>query len=223
MSAFTVQMEDRPGELARLCAAMAAREINIVLSAIGRGGSGWVAFVVDDESGARTALGDAGIEFTERPALTLRMENVPGAGAESFRRLAEAGVNVDVLLPVQVSGRSSSRWSAWTTCRRRGPRSLSRSSASSRSGHRKRRPGGGHRGAQPQDARPHGRDQAAAGAMRSPSSSRGCRRSLETLISTPRKTSISAASACGAVATTRAAPSCRATHPPPVRASAYRG
>jgi hypothetical protein len=103
MSAFTVQMEDRPGELARLCAAMAARNINIVLSATGRGDSGSVAFVVDDEGGARRALGEAGIEFTERPALTLRMENAPGAGAESFRRLAEAGVNVDVLLPVQVS------------------------------------------------------------------------------------------------------------------------
>src|SRR3569623_1840149 len=103
MSAGSVQMEDRPGELARLCAAMAARNINIVQSATGRGDSGLVAFVVDDEGAARTALGEAGIEFTERPALTLRMENAPGAGAVSVRRLAEAGVNGEVLLPVQVA------------------------------------------------------------------------------------------------------------------------
>ena len=103
MSAFTVQMGDRPGELARLCEAMAAHKVNIVLSAIAHGDEGSIAFVVDDERVARTALQDAGIEFVERPALTVRMENVPGAGATSFRRLADAGVNLDLLLPVQVS------------------------------------------------------------------------------------------------------------------------
>jgi hypothetical protein len=100
MSAFTVQLGDRPGELARLCEAMAT---HIVLSAIAHGDKGSIAFVVDDERVARTALQDAGIEFVERPALTVRMENVPGAGATSFRRLADAGVNLDLLLPVQVS------------------------------------------------------------------------------------------------------------------------
>jgi hypothetical protein len=103
MSAFTVQMGDRPGELARLCEAMASHKVNIVLSAIAHGERGSIAFVVDDERGARTALQDSGIEFVERPALTVRMENVSGAGATSFRRLADAGVNVDLLLPVQVS------------------------------------------------------------------------------------------------------------------------
>ena len=103
MSAFTVQMGDRPGELARLCEAMATHKVNIVLSAIAHGERGSIAFVVDDERGARTALQDAGIEFVERPALTVRLENVPGAGAMSFRRLADAGVNLELLLPVQVS------------------------------------------------------------------------------------------------------------------------
>jgi hypothetical protein len=103
MSAFTVQMGDRPGELARLCEAMASHKVNIVLSAIAHGEQGSIAFVVDDERGARTALQDAEIEFVERPALTVRMENVPGAGATSFRRLADAGVNLELLLPVQVS------------------------------------------------------------------------------------------------------------------------
>ena len=103
MSAFTVQMGDRPGELARLCEAMASHKVNIVLSAIAHGREGSIAFVVDDERVARTALQDAEIEFQERPALTVRMENVPGAGATSFRRLADAGVNLELLLPVAVS------------------------------------------------------------------------------------------------------------------------
>jgi len=38
-----------------------------------------------------------------RTALTIRMENQPGAGATTFRKLAEAGVNADLLLPIRVS------------------------------------------------------------------------------------------------------------------------
>ena len=38
-----------------------------------------------------------------RPALTVKLENLPGAGAAAFRKLADAGVNVDLLLPVRVS------------------------------------------------------------------------------------------------------------------------
>ena len=48
-------------------------------------------------------LDGAGIEYLLRPAVTVRMENLPGAGAAAFRRLAEAGVNVDLLLPVRIS------------------------------------------------------------------------------------------------------------------------
>jgi hypothetical protein len=45
----------------------------------------------------------AGIEYLLRPALTVRMENLPGAGAATFRKLADAGVNVELLLPVRIS------------------------------------------------------------------------------------------------------------------------
>jgi hypothetical protein len=38
-----------------------------------------------------------------RPALTLRMENLPGGGAAAFRKLADAGVNVELVLPVRIS------------------------------------------------------------------------------------------------------------------------
>jgi hypothetical protein len=103
MSAFTVEFENQPGELARLCEAMAARGVNIVVCGVAHGDSGSVAFIADDEMAARTALEGAEIEFDERPALTVRMDNRPGAGAATFRKLADAGVNVDLLLPVRVS------------------------------------------------------------------------------------------------------------------------
>jgi hypothetical protein len=103
MSAFTVELKKQPGELARLCSAMAARGVNLVLCGMSHGDSGTVAFIADDEAAARAALDGAGMEFAERPALTVRMDNVPGAGAATFRKLADADVNMDLLLPIRVS------------------------------------------------------------------------------------------------------------------------
>ena len=103
MSVFTVDLANQPGELARLCEAMAGRGINLVLSAIAREGGGTVAFIADDEAGAREVLDGAGLQYAMRPALTIRMENQPGTGAATFRKLASAGVNADLLLPVRVS------------------------------------------------------------------------------------------------------------------------
>jgi hypothetical protein len=103
MSAFTVELENKPGELARLCEAMAGSDVNLVLCATTRGGSGAVAFIADDEASARTVLETAGIEYTMRPALTVRMDNVPGTGAATFRKLADVGINTDLLLPVRIS------------------------------------------------------------------------------------------------------------------------
>ncbi len=103
MSVFTVDIKNQPGELARVCEAMAGRGINLVLSATTRGDGATMVFIADDEASAEAALQDAGIAYAIRPALTIRMENQPGTGAATFRRLADAGVNADLLLPVRVS------------------------------------------------------------------------------------------------------------------------
>jgi hypothetical protein len=103
MSVFTVDLKNQPGELARLCEAMAGHGINLVLSALAREDGGTVVFIADDEARAQAVLQDASIEYAMRPALTIRMENQPGTGAATFRKLADAGVNADLLLPVRVS------------------------------------------------------------------------------------------------------------------------
>ncbi len=113
----TVDLKNQPGELARLCEAIAGRGINLVLSATARGEEGIVVFIADDEASAETVLQDADIQYTMRPALTIRMENQPGAGAATFRELVGAGVNVDLLLPVRVSDDLFFRRDL---CRRRG-------------------------------------------------------------------------------------------------------
>ena len=103
MSVFTVDLKNQPGELARLCEAMAGRGVNLILCSTTRGEDGTVAFIADDEASAETALASAGIGYARRPALTIRMENQPGTGAATFRKLANAGVNADLLVPVRVS------------------------------------------------------------------------------------------------------------------------
>jgi len=103
MSAFTVKMDNRPGELARLCEAMAAGGVNLLLCATAHGDSGVVAFIADDEARAQAVLEAAGIEYQIRPAVTVKMDNRPGVGAATFRKLADAGVNVDLMLPVRIS------------------------------------------------------------------------------------------------------------------------
>ena len=103
MSAFTVELDNQPGELARLCEAMAGSGVNLLLCATTHGSSGVVAFIADDEAAAQAVLDGAGIGYLIRPALTVRMENLPGAAAAAFRKLADAGVNVDLLLPVRIS------------------------------------------------------------------------------------------------------------------------
>lgn len=103
MSAFTVELENQPGELARLCEAMANGGINLLLCATTRAGSGVVALIADDEAFAQTVLDNAGIDYLMHRALTVRMENKPGIAAATFRKLADAGVNVNLVLPVHIS------------------------------------------------------------------------------------------------------------------------
>jgi hypothetical protein len=103
MSAFTVELGNQPGALAGLCEAMADRGINLLLCATTSGDSGVVAFIADDEAAAMAVLDSAGIEYLMRPALTVRMDNAPGVGAATFRKLCDAGVNVELLLPARIS------------------------------------------------------------------------------------------------------------------------
>jgi hypothetical protein len=82
---------------------MADRGVNLIVCATTRGEDGTVAFIADDEASAEAALAGAGVGYARRPALTIRMEHQPGAGAATFRKLADAGVNADLLVPVRVS------------------------------------------------------------------------------------------------------------------------
>jgi hypothetical protein len=77
MSAFIAELENHPGELARLCEAMTSRGVNLLLGATTQGNSGVVAVIADDEAAAQAALDGTGIEYLPRPALTDRQDGEP--------------------------------------------------------------------------------------------------------------------------------------------------
>jgi hypothetical protein len=102
MNVFTVFMKNQPGELADLSEAIADRGVSMMLCAVTLGSNGIVALVADDEGAVRAALEDLRIEYSERTAFRLRLEDRSGQAAMVARRLSDAGVNMELLLPVSI-------------------------------------------------------------------------------------------------------------------------
>jgi hypothetical protein len=103
---LTVSLVNQPGTLLSASDALARAGINI------EGACGYVCegrgvyhVLVEETERARRALIDAGFEIqAERSVLIAPIENQPGSVAAVLRRVAEAGVNVD-LLYVAADGR----------------------------------------------------------------------------------------------------------------------
>ena len=52
----------------------------------------------------RGAIADAGLSATPLEMVVTELENRPGTGAELFRRLADAGVNLRAAVPIGMGG-----------------------------------------------------------------------------------------------------------------------
>lgn len=96
---LTVLLEDRPGTLADLGEALGAAGINIDgMCGFPCEGRGVIHILVEDASEARQALEDAGLSVeTEREVLLFEAEDRPGTLGEIARKLAEAGVNIELI------------------------------------------------------------------------------------------------------------------------------
>lgn len=105
MNAFIVACENKPGKLARVAKAVAAKGVNITsASTLAWGDQGVIGLVTDDESGTRQALDDGGFAYQESEAVSFRLEDRPRRLAEACRRLANAGVNIEFLVPTGMAG-----------------------------------------------------------------------------------------------------------------------
>jgi hypothetical protein len=104
MKAFVVATEDRPGEIARIGEAMGTAGVNVsALAGLTGEGAGLVGFLVSDEAGARGALRAAGIEAKEVEVIRIALPDEPGALGKAARKLATAGVNIELALSTGIS------------------------------------------------------------------------------------------------------------------------
>jgi len=96
---LTVQLENRPGTLAALGEALGRAGVNIDgISGIESQGRAEVHVLVEDAAAARRALEAAGLRVgAERPVLVMTMEDRPGELGKVARRIANAGVNIELL------------------------------------------------------------------------------------------------------------------------------
>ena len=104
MIAFIVDLQDKPGEVARVAEAIAQKGINIEgFGGATAGGRGAVMLITNDEEGTRRALADAGCQVMESELVTASLEHQPGSLAAAARKLADAGINISGALPVGMS------------------------------------------------------------------------------------------------------------------------
>ena len=92
---FVVQLDNRPGAMATLAEALAARGVD--LRAIGGGGigdSGHVIMTTADDDTTRKVLDEGGYTFIEGESILAEVDDKPGGMARIARSLADAGVNI---------------------------------------------------------------------------------------------------------------------------------
>ena len=99
---FTIILEDRPGELARVGEALGKAGVNIegVAGAV-TDDRGVLHLAVEDADGARAALDSAGVEVArEADALLFDISayaDTPGSLGVIAHKIADAGVNIEAL------------------------------------------------------------------------------------------------------------------------------
>lgn len=107
MNIFILDLKHQPGELAKATEAIAKKGIDITaFSGVTCGSSGTIALLTNDDVGARRALTEAGYRPRELEVVTTTFENAPGTLAATARKLANAGINVEVALPITMSAGS---------------------------------------------------------------------------------------------------------------------
>jgi hypothetical protein len=105
MNGYLISTRDRPGLAARLFEAAAARGVNVSPAyGLADGTTGLVLVGSEDEAGLQAAIADAGLSATPIEMVVTELDNKPGTGATLFRKLADAGVDLRVAVPIGMSG-----------------------------------------------------------------------------------------------------------------------
>lgn len=103
MEAFIVELKNQPGTFGRVADAIAARHVNVMCAGGAYADFGIAVFVAEDDRGLRAGLDDAGADYRAVPTLKVRLENEPGTAAELAHTLSDNGINLEVLMPLEIS------------------------------------------------------------------------------------------------------------------------
>ena len=96
MKEFDVFVQDKPGELARICEALGNNGVNIKAIASERHQSSpRIRIVTDDEATTTSCLKRMGVSYELKEVLRISLSDKPGELGKMARRLAKAMVNVD--------------------------------------------------------------------------------------------------------------------------------
>ena len=96
MKEFNVYVEDKPGELARVTEALAARSVNVrAIASEGGKNHTFLRVVTNDVATSQKALDNAGLKYDLNEIVTVQLLDRPGELSKIARRLARAGVNVE--------------------------------------------------------------------------------------------------------------------------------
>jgi len=103
---FDVYVQNKPGELAKVCEMLGNQGVNIKAIASERAlERPMIKIVTDDETTAKAVLGRSGILFDLRDVVAVKMPDRPGELGKTARKLARTMVNVD---SIYILGRDGS-------------------------------------------------------------------------------------------------------------------
>ena len=95
---LSVTMENQPGQLARLCRALAHAKVNVRgISICDASDVSTIRVVASDPEAAKRALREAGLAFIAQDVLVLELKDEPGALERIAVRLGDCKVNIQYL------------------------------------------------------------------------------------------------------------------------------
>jgi len=93
---FDVYVQNKPGELAKVCEMLGDHGVNIRAISSERGsGKPMIRIVTDDETTTKSALARSGIGYDLKDVIAVRIPDRPGELGKIAKKLARAMVNVD--------------------------------------------------------------------------------------------------------------------------------
>ncbi len=93
---FNVSLENKPGTLAQVGTVLGDAEVNIVaIQGFSRGEESIIQFVPDNPDKAAAALQAAGIPYTNREVLIVKVLDDPGDLGDVALVMTDAGINID--------------------------------------------------------------------------------------------------------------------------------